>query len=327
MRVAALGLTLFIAATALGQVPAEPTNAGSEGAASRPSSRIRAITDVESGDGFAARYPGDQCIRRDSRTIFSEDFEGRDPLRGWSDRKGPESVRLTEEGVHSGYLALAIEAEPGSGGHLFKRLRVGYDTLHVRFYVRFPSPAARVQHFVQISADEPPRPFPLGGAGVCPDGGARFATTVEPFAQNGLASPGAWRLVSYWCEMEISGDGKYWGNGFAPAVPIPAAADRWTCVEVMVRANSAAGSSDGAQAFWIDGRLAAAYEGFRWRTDPRLKLNGVCLQYYVEQETTVEPGPAEPPRKTSVLFDDVVVATRYVGPLRPLPHPMMQAVR
>src|SRR5436853_89213 len=110
-------------------------------------------------------------------------------------------------------LALGADLETNQGGHLFKRLPFGQDVLYVRFYVKFVGPAEYVQHFVQVSADQPAREFMLGGAGVCPDGGTRFATAIEPFGWQGkFDPPGAWHLHSYWCEMGISGDGKYWGN-------------------------------------------------------------------------------------------------------------------
>jgi hypothetical protein len=320
MRSIALGLSLFAAMTAFGQSPAGQTDVQStERAASRPSAPIKALADFDPGEGYAAYYPGDHNIRRDPRTIFSDDFEEREPFAGWTDRSDPERVRLVDTVPHSGSHALAIGADvkAGLGGHLFKRLRIGHDTLFVRFYVRFPSPAEHVQHFVQIAADEPARPFPLGGAGVCPDGGARFATAIEPFGLPHLPAPGAWHLHSYWCEMTISEDGKYWGNDFAPATPVRVATDRWTCVEVMVKANATPTSTDGVQAFWIDGRLAGAYEGFRWRTDPRLKLNGVCLLYHVTEAGARRQGSLEPLAASSVMFDDVVVATRYIGPQRP----------
>jgi hypothetical protein len=180
-----------------------------------------------------------------------------------------------------------------------------------------------VQHFVQVSADQPARPFPFVGAGVCPDGGARFATAIEPFGAKGAwPAPGAWHLHSYWCEMAISDDGKYWGNDFEPAEPVPAVADRWTCVEVMVKGNLSPSSTDGMQAFWIDGRLAAAFEGYRWRTDRKLKLNGIALLYSMTEIAARSQGSLEPCEKTSILFDDVVVATSYIGPQRPLPKPI-----
>src|SRR5262245_48952891 len=203
-RAFALGLSVLVAC-AVGQEPAsaEKTNGSEKAAASRPASKIRRVTNLESGDGFAVHYPGDQSIGKDPRTLFSDDFEGREPFVQWTDRKTSDCVRLTDAGPNSGNYAAAIDADAATnqGGHLFKRLHWGENELHVRFYVKFVSPAEFVQHFVQISADEPARPFPFGGAGVCPDGGVRFATSVEPFGLRGeIFPPGAWRLHSYWCE-------------------------------------------------------------------------------------------------------------------------------
>src|SRR5262245_16284426 len=103
----------FVAAASIhGQQPSQSeTSAHADRAASRPSASIERIQDLPSGEGFAARYPGDQSIRRDPRTIFSEDFEGRDPFELWTDRKGPENVRLQDDDVHSGWHALAIDAD------------------------------------------------------------------------------------------------------------------------------------------------------------------------------------------------------------------------
>ena len=325
-RLIALGIGLIVT-TALAQDqirPADTVAAENTNASSRPSATIQRIQDLPSGDGFAVEYVGDHSIRRDPRVVFSEDFEGRDPFVSWSDRKSAENVRIVEQDPHSGFHALAIDADlkGDQGGHLFKRLHYGEDTLFVRFYVKFPSPAEYVQHFVQISADQPARKFPFVAAGVCPDGGARFATAIEPVGAKGAwPAPGAWRLHSYWCEMAISDDGKYWGNDFEPIEPIPALSDRWTCVEVMMKANSTPSATDGMQAFWIDGRLAAAFSGYRWRTDPKLKLNGIALLSSMTEEAARSQGSADPCQKTSVLFDDLVVATSYVGPQRPMPKP------
>jgi hypothetical protein len=323
-RLIALGLGLIVS-NALSQHPNHSDQTGpAQKASSRPSA-VERIQDLPSGDGFAVDYPGDQSIRSDPRVVFSEDFEGHYPFRSWTDRKSAENVRIVEEDPHSGFHALAIEADlkTNQGGHLFKRLTYGEDSLFVRFYVKFPSPAEYVQHFVQISADEPRRKFPSVAAGVCPDGGARFVTAIEPFgAQAAWPAPGAWHLHSYWCEMAISDDGKYWGNDFEPAEPVMAMADRWSCVEVMLKANSTPLATDGMQAFWIDGRLAAAFSGYRWRTDPKLKVNGIALLYSMTEEAARRQGSAEPCQKTAVLFDDVIVATRYIGPQRPLPKPI-----
>ena len=67
----------------------------------------------------------------------------------------------------------------------------------------------------------------------------------------------------------------------------------------MVKANSTPMMADGMQAFWIDGRLAAAFEGYRWRTDTQLKLNGVCLQYSMTEEAARRQGAIEPRQKAA----------------------------
>jgi hypothetical protein len=48
------------------------------------------------------------------------------------------------------------------------------------------------------------------------------------------------------------------------------------------------------------------FEGFRWRTVKKLTVNYVWLYIY--------SGSPEPDIKVS--FDDVVVATEYIGPLK-----------
>jgi hypothetical protein len=49
------------------------------------------------------------------------------------------------------------------------------------------------------------------------------------------------------------------------------------------------------------------FEGFQWRTVPELKINYVWLYLYI---TT-----SQPRHVSKVWFDDVVVATEYIGPI------------
>jgi len=56
------------------------------------------------------------------------------------------------------------------------------------------------------------------------------------------------------------------------------------------------------------------FEGFDWRTDERLKVNRLWLQWYVSPEV------AEKARTdtNTVYFDDLVVAKKYIGPITPV---------
>lgn len=269
------------------------------------------------GAGLAAAYPGDFGLRENKSVLFTEDFDGADGLKAWSDRKG--DVRITTTGM-DGTRGLAITAAlregADNGGHLFKRLPYGEDAVWCRFYVKFKKPHDYVGRLVSLTGDVPAESVPYRGDGICPDGNARFFTSVEPFGFGGaVPRPGAWRMLSYWCEMEMDRtDNKYWGNGCSSVKPLAAREDAWTCVEMMVRMNSGPTTRDGEQAFWIDGKPVASFEGFRWRTSRSLSVNGVWLNYFMSAVSASRQGSERPLDTSTVEFDDIVVAKAYIGP-------------
>ena len=68
-----------------------------------------------------------------------------------------------------------------------------------------------------------------------------------------------------------------------------------------------------------DGPLAAggtSFEGFRWRTHPDLKVNFFWLLFYVT-EYAAQQADTTPNPVNRVWFDDIVVASEYVGPTQP----------
>lgn len=58
------------------------------------------------------------------------------------------------------------------------------------------------------------------------------------------------------------------------------------------------------------------FEGFRWRTSPDLKINFFWLLHYVTENAARQNRRAKPNPINRVWFDDIVVSTAYVGPLR-----------
>ena len=95
---------------------------------------------------------------------------------------------------------------------------------------------------------------------------------------------------------------------------------RWYCVEVMLKANSKPDKADGEQAFWIDGELYGRFTGFRWRTTDELKINSFWLLYYnTDQPARHNKDPHPESRVMEVWFDDIVVATEYIGPIHGKP--------
>lgn len=117
---------------------------------------------------------------------------------------------------------------------------------------------------------------------------------------------------------------KYWGNAFFPSGPDKGSAasanrvvpplNRWQCWEFMIQANSAPDKPDGKQAMWVDGKLAGEFTGIRWRNALELKVNCLWLEHYGYDAG--DPTKQFWKESQSVWFDDVVVATEYIGPIQ-----------
>jgi hypothetical protein len=270
--------------------------------------------------GIAADYPGDEGIEKDPRVLFVEDFESGD-LRETGVRWGELS--------HPENMDFSTDLPPGSpgrrslhiarNGHLYTHTK-GVDTLFARFYVKFHEKTGYIHHFVHLIADRNPTPWPKGGAGLRPAGDQGFTSGIEPWGQWGKApAPGVWHLYSYWHEMKGDAHGKFWGNVFDADQPPPIVPGRWYCVEAMLRANSAPEAADGEQAFWIDGKKVAEFKGIRWRTTPELKINTFWLLYYITDQAAKQNNDTATDRQNEVWFDDIVLATEYIGPVQGKP--------
>ncbi len=268
------------------------------------------------GVGIAARYPGDRGIEADPRVLLHETFEeGVLDRRRWTDisnRAGALSFSKEVPPASAGRRSLLVTARLGenTGGHLFRRFKPGVERMFARFYVRFAPDCDYIHHFVHIVAENPPTPWPTGGAGLRPAGDKKFSTGLEPWGRWGrFPPPGAWHFYTYWHKMKRAPDGKFWGNSFSPERPVVPERGRWYCMEMMVACNTV-GKADGRQAFWVDGRKVGDFGGIEWRTSPDLKINAFWLLCYVTDRWTKH-------RVNRVWFDDVVVATDYIGPIRP----------
>lgn len=310
-----------------------------------------ARAEVRSGvAGVAARYPGDAGIERDPAVLFAEDFEKAtlaDLGKRWSetsnkDGKVMELVPQSPPGA-GGARSLQVTATLGenTGGHLYKRLPLGVDKLHARFYVKFAQDAGYIHHFVTLGGYNPPTNWPQGGAGERPRGDDRITIGIEPHGHGGrLPPPGAWNFYNYWRDMKASAGGRYWGNAISPERPLRVPRGQWQCVEVMARLNSASDRADGELALWLDGRRVMhvargtprgawsgmgfilpeeggePFEGFRWRTNDELKLNFFNLSHYVTENAARQNNAANPNPTNRVWFDNIIVSTEYVGPIQ-----------
>ena len=290
--------------------------------------------------GLADKYPGDVGIENDPNVVFTENFEeGSIPAvtARWDSAQNPSLMSLTTDipetstGQNS-LLITHVQAET-TGAHLYTRLLPGYDELYFRFYTKFDTLCNVIHHFVHMGGYNPPTPWPQGGAGIRPTGTDRVSTGIEPH------STWYWDFYAYWMEMRGNPvPDMYWGNSFINDPTFASPKGQWICVEAMMKMNNPTTSHNGELALWVDGepwyvggQLAShlgegfpngywiwasfypdlgspPYEGFRWRSTEDLKVNWVWLLVYISSE--LDPGHIN-----KVWFDDVVVATEYIGPI------------
>jgi len=304
----------------------------------------------EGNSGLAAKYPGDKGIEKDPNVTFVEKFDDgpgyeiSDPVAlqlifsRWDTVKGKEVMSLSNEapeGSSDNRSLLMTHEHAQEGGYLYRRLLPGHDKIFVRYYVKFDTECAPVGHFgAAIGGYNPPTVWPQGGAGSRPTGKDRFTTGVESYGDKW-----AWDFYTYWQGMHAHGDGKYWGTTFLVYGPKPPVEKgKWICVETMVKMNNPITSSNGLQAFWIDGRLfrrdgqiasyfgpgfpkgewtggwwkpdpnsVSTFEGFQWRSVEDLTINFLWMQAYQ---------PKTPEGATSKIWiDSIVVAKEYIGPI------------
>lgn len=301
------------------------------------------------GHGLSAKYPGDKGIGKDRSVLFAEDFEGgtlTDIAERWNDVSNHERKVLDLSADvpkgSSGNRSLQVTATLGqdTGGHLYKRLPREVRQVYARFYVKFAQEADYIHHFVHLGGYRPATTYPQGGAGVRPRGDERITVGIEPFGNYGQhPPPGAWNFYAYWHEMKVSADGKYWGNSITPPTPALVPRNQWQCVEVMLKLNRP-GRSDGELALWLDGQPAMQiakgirrgpwsgmgfglakedgepFEGFNFRTHKDLKINFFWLLHYVTENAARQNRRETPTRPNRVWFDDIVVSTKYVGPIK-----------
>lgn len=273
--------------------------------------------------------------------------------KDWETVVGRDTMALSPDRAPggSGKQALLIDREKGAAGQLYRRLKNpkgswGYDRVFARYYVKFDPACGEIHHFgTTLGGNHPATPWPTGRAGTRPDGAKSFWSGIEPFG-----SAWTWDFYTYWCEMRGSPPrGQSWGNSFIRDPKLKVEKGKWICIEHMIKLNDV-GDTNGEQALWIDGKQVshlgkgfpkglwvfdkfnpglggmgvrwndakgeredllvpgegAAFDGFRWRTIEELNVNYLWLYVY-----TSKPDG----HRIKVWFDDVVLATEYIGPL------------
>ena len=274
--------------------------------------------------GLAAKYPGDVGIANDPDVFFTDNFESGDMTK-WDQQR---HAVPTKDQPNSGGWCVQMPMERGKnhGADAIKWFMPGADAVYARFYVKFSPDYQYNHHFVWLGANQRTNKWSaFGKAGLKPNG-TYYSTGMEPwFAWGKNPPPGEVNLYTYYLDMEPDPKmDNYWGNGFFPPGPGKGKAagesrvipplNQWQCWEFMIQANTAPDKADGKQAMWVDGRLIGEFTGIRWRNDIDLKVNCLWLEHYGYDEG--DPTKQYWKDSQSVWFDDVVVARRYIGPMK-----------
>ncbi len=294
------------------------------------------LPELPEGDGIAAKYPGDRGIEEDPRVVFADGFEEIEGTRmaavgqeqkgnRWDSSAGTVTIVQEPEKVHTGSKAVQMTYEVPSSHNAVKQFKDGFDTLHVRYYMKYHPEFPGCHHTgMCILAGAPGVTLAMGSAtGVVPDGRSHYVAlldTLPPRRRSTTPPPGNIDVYCYhmdqarkWGDLlfptgEVMPSENSWlfAENFVPRPNVNAERGRWYCYELMVQANTP-GKRDGRVAFWVDGKLAGDFPNLRFRTDEALKPNHVII---VGHSSRVQPNQ-------TLWYDDVVAATSYIGPRAP----------
>jgi len=259
------------------------------------------------------------ALQTTGKIVFQDDFESTASLAKYFEIRGLKEGRAVLETAtaqacsgHGSirFTAAANHGESSGAGATGWLGNDGLERAHLRYYIRFAPDydQGNLNHtggsLAGVSGTD--RWQAMGSAGIRPRGDDHFNSRFEPWCDwRKVKPPGYLFLYTYWMDMKQDPDGHYWGNMLTPE-----AADRfvpergrWYCLEHMIRTNTP-GKADGELAAWIDGQLYLHFTGIRWRSDARVLVKRFDLGVYVHQAA----------KDNTVWFDDVAVATGYLGP-------------
>jgi hypothetical protein len=190
---------------------------------------------------------------------------------------------------------------------LYTVLAAKYRTLYFRWYVKYE----QNEQFHHVGAVIIGNSLPPAGS---PPPGNMFSCGLEPNTGNG----GRFDTYAYW--MGMSG---VWGNYLINDNSLNVFPERWICVEVKFTLNEPATLANGELAVWWDGKQVCNKGNFRWRNTSTTGMDKFMLEHY-------NSDPNHAPFKGDVWFDDIVVATSYIGPVNTgpvsIPRPLSPAM-
>ncbi|AIE85832.1 hypothetical protein [Fimbriimonas ginsengisoli] len=280
----------------------------------------------EGNVGLASKYPGDRGIEKDPAVIFRDDFEVGLPQDRWDNVFQKETVQIAtaKENVHGGSRSIEMtvpKQRQEKSNAVVKDLK-GYDTVFLRVYSKFDPDFDQIgssHNGLYLAAISPNISYSTPG--IKADGKNKFVASFECWRGDpSTGSPGGLNVYCYHPEMRSDyGDHFFpsglvlpstylkgnFGPNFLPRLDIAPKLGEWQCYELMMKANTP-GRRDGRIACWLDGKLVADFPNLRLRDVDTLKINHASLDLHIGDNSI---------RSNRKWYDDVVIATSYIGPM------------
>jgi len=290
-------------------------------------SNRQALPPLPEGDhGIAAKHPGDRRIEKHPDVIFHDDFETGKVGDKWSNYYQRHLTTYTTDpaNVHAGQRALEFtvpkqQTELSNG--VDKELK-GYDVVFMRYYSKFDKSFDQIgsSHNGGLLIAQTPD-LNYSTPGLVANGRNKFQASFENWrGQTSDKSPGLMNVYVYHPAQRSQWGDHFFPNGevspntslpgdfgpdFTPRPQFIPELDRWYCFELMLRANTP-GQRDGRIGCWVDGKLLADFPNLRFRDVDTLKIMRASLDLHIREN---------PVRENRKWYDDVVIATSYVGPM------------
>lgn len=304
---------------------------------------------------IANSYPYDSLIQNDPNVIFTEMFEQNSissmisssnyqTSQMLSHINFDSSVPLGSHGTQSLKLTTIensnLSNDPNEDTNILKKFKTGItDSVFIRYYVKFNNAHTFHHTGVWMGGTNPANscwPCNIPGRTIPTSGDSAFVvgTEIRGAATQNAQTFSKFGFYNYWMGMKPYSTGpnagKYYGNEFiSPNSNANLDMTAWNCIETMIKLNNPTDST-GELKLWINGQLIAHYgkgypngtwseaffnegvgnpfEGFRWRSNPSVVFNYIWIKNYSTNNGTY-------PSNNDVLFDHIVVAKKYIGPI------------
>ncbi len=269
--------------------------------------------------GLAAKYIDDKGIAKDPNVIFATDFESEDWQNEWTyagkrgviDTVAQDEARKFEPLQGKALRVRIAKGATGALNTLYKfKPKAGSEpeAIYFRYYLRLADDWNQTKQGGKM-------PGISGTYGVAGWGGRKVngANGWSARGHFGLTIPkgnplaGLHPIGTYCYHADMKGNyGSVWGwhkgyRGFLKG-------NRWYAVEQYLKLNTP-GKKDGVLRAWIDGRLAFEKKDIRFRDVDKLKIEQIWMNVY-------HGGTQPSPYDQHLFIDNVVVAKKYIGPVK-----------